>query len=596
MDRQRNAETTKRLDDKILQKALGVITQSYQGVPPEKLFNEAIHCFDALIDISLQTENIRDFAQRKHLDNKYIVDGANFVISKMHFNTGSNHYITLGLPSTASSEMIRERWKRLMLLYHPDRQPGAEEWVSERAKKVNEAYNTLKDEEKRNVYDRELSEPSPDISFSSHPKMRRRVSRRDSHILPLSPGWVKIRSYLPKALVGVYIIVAMVFIWFIYMQNRSPHLETALQQDESQSAKRIQPTLSSSGGQEAQSNDNQETLAVSPEPQSAEQHTGTGIETDTKEEAGADLKAGIGTGKEKVSSLRQAQPSHTQYGESSKDKTKVKDSPSQTDPQERISSKEEAKAGTQQKTPRADRIQPTIAPSGEQMAISDESAEELGRLRRAQPSRKQNGTSSKSIATKSPAKIKPSAVNTKPTTDESSDKMADAKIDILKVIESPLTDVPAMKSESPLAKDVIEKRRQTATAPAENKTEDVRKAVAGLQSDKYARPRPEHTITRQEVEAFMKGYIEAYKKSDIDLFMSFFSVSAIENNILTYQEIRKRYQAAFRNEIESYDINKMNIEIVPPDAHVSGLFVITQFITSENLWTRFRGNIRWKIT
>jgi hypothetical protein len=153
-----------------------------------------------------------------------------------------------------------------------------------------------------------------------------------------------------------------------------------------------------------------------------------------------------------------------------------------------------------------------------------------------------------------------------------------------------------MKSESLLAKDVIEKRLQTATVPAENKTEDVRRAVAGLQSDKYARPRPEHSITRQEVEIFMKKYIEAYKKSDIDLFMSFFSVSAIENNILTYQEIRKRYQAAFRNEIKSYDINKMNIEIVPPDAHVSGLFVITQFITSENLWTRFRGNIRWKIT
>jgi DnaJ-domain-containing protein 1 len=239
MDRQRNAETTKRLDDKILQKALGVITQSYQGIPPEKLFNEAIHCFDALIDISLQTENIRDFAQRKHLDNKYIVDGANFVISKMHFNTGNNHYITLGLPSTASAEMIRERWKRLMLLYHPDRQPGAEEWVSERAKKVNEAYNTLKDEEKRNVYDRELSEPSPDMNFSSHPKVRRQVSRRDSHILPLSPGWIKIRSYLPKALVGVYIIVALVFIWFIYMQNRSSHLETALLNDKTQSAERI---------------------------------------------------------------------------------------------------------------------------------------------------------------------------------------------------------------------------------------------------------------------------------------------------------------------------------------------------------------------
>jgi hypothetical protein len=159
-----------------------------------------------------------------------------------------------------------------------------------------------------------------------------------------------------------------------------------------------------------------------------------------------------------------------------------------------------------------------------------------------------------------------------------------------------LAGVPAMKPESLLAKDVLEKRRQTASVPAEDKTGDVRRAVAGLQSDKYALPRPAHSITIQEVETFMKKYRETYIKSDIDLFMSFFSASAIENNILTYQEIRKRYQAAFRNEIKSDDINKMNIEIVPPDAYVSGSFVITQYITSENLWTRFTGNIRWIIT
>jgi DnaJ-domain-containing protein 1 len=142
VDRFDNAKADQRIDEKLLQKALGVITQSYQGVPPEKLYFEAIHCFDALIDISLNTENIRSFAQKKSLDLKYLVDGANFVISKMQFNPEKNHYITLGLSRTASGDTIRERWKRLMLLYHPDRQEGSEEWVSERAKKVNEAYKT----------------------------------------------------------------------------------------------------------------------------------------------------------------------------------------------------------------------------------------------------------------------------------------------------------------------------------------------------------------------------------------------------------------------------------------------------------------------
>jgi len=39
-----------------------------------------------------------------------------------------NFYITLGLPRNASPEEIRQRWKNLMLLYHPDKQTGDEEW------------------------------------------------------------------------------------------------------------------------------------------------------------------------------------------------------------------------------------------------------------------------------------------------------------------------------------------------------------------------------------------------------------------------------------------------------------------------------------
>jgi len=74
------------------------------------------------MDISNNSDAIRTFSSRNNIDLKYLVDGANFVISKIHFNPENNYYTTLGLPRKASRVEIRERWKMFMLLYHPDRQ------------------------------------------------------------------------------------------------------------------------------------------------------------------------------------------------------------------------------------------------------------------------------------------------------------------------------------------------------------------------------------------------------------------------------------------------------------------------------------------
>lgn len=147
----------------------------------------------------------------------------------MHFNPENNYYITLGIPRNASQDKMRERWKRLMLLYHPDRQGGDEEWVSERAKKVNEAYSTLKDDSKKMAYDRKLMEQVLNTKSVPYPKVRTRTfshNRSDKHAM--NSRWSKTKKYLPRILVGLYIFAALIFIGFIYLQNRSSHLETEL--------------------------------------------------------------------------------------------------------------------------------------------------------------------------------------------------------------------------------------------------------------------------------------------------------------------------------------------------------------------------------
>src|SRR5678809_1207809 len=65
----------------------------------------------------------------------------------------ADFYSTLGVPRNSSDDEIKKAYRKLAMTYHPDRNNGSRE-AEEKFKEVTEAYDVLRDPNKRAAFDR----------------------------------------------------------------------------------------------------------------------------------------------------------------------------------------------------------------------------------------------------------------------------------------------------------------------------------------------------------------------------------------------------------------------------------------------------------
>ena len=67
---------------------------------------------------------------------------------------GRDFYAILEIPRDATQDQIRQAYKKAALKWHPDKNPDNVEEAQKKFQDISEAFQTLKDPEKRAIYDK----------------------------------------------------------------------------------------------------------------------------------------------------------------------------------------------------------------------------------------------------------------------------------------------------------------------------------------------------------------------------------------------------------------------------------------------------------
>lgn len=67
---------------------------------------------------------------------------------------GADYYAVLGVGKRATERQVKKAFRKLTKKYHPDRNTERPKWAKKKFLELTQAYEVLKDEKMRKIYDR----------------------------------------------------------------------------------------------------------------------------------------------------------------------------------------------------------------------------------------------------------------------------------------------------------------------------------------------------------------------------------------------------------------------------------------------------------
>ncbi len=149
-------------------------------------------------------------------------DAARFCIQQWCLVRGANPHRVLGVEPGAPPEQIKEHYRLLMRLFHPDRAAGRETWTDHYASRINEAWTALSRTPERAVPDAGQPYPhSVPVRDTLHPAEERAVERPGPLSSRHPPGRRLRRRWLPELAWGGLMLVVMMVLGGFYLDRFS---------------------------------------------------------------------------------------------------------------------------------------------------------------------------------------------------------------------------------------------------------------------------------------------------------------------------------------------------------------------------------------
>ncbi len=507
-----------------------------EGVTAEEIHGDAARCFDTMMEVLSDA-----------YDNETVVASVGVTLEELKatclsvldllIGSGSpDPFITLCLPEGASEDEIRRRWKRLLQIFHPDRNPGTGDY-EKKAKRINEAFDRV-DKDHRGL----PSPPMPDTSFPPPYRIRR------------TPIYVKAAVFVGVIAVTaglVYVLVLKDFFSSGSKFKRLPPAVTARRQ-----------VIETKGGAPAGKG------SAARREDVREERVDTGVQGPPPGEMKIGSLIDIAEVSEKrgePSPGEHRRPSMEGQGEETAEPAVPSRSPAEGGPKETSliasASGQEAREGAL-----AVEASSGTGPDALGTSITGTTGGEVqGEEETIRPPDSRT-TEKEPEAGETPM----AAVTTveqaagHPIGSEPPDKVTDAG-----------AGPPAHAGE-------------VAAAEVQGRT-----AVTGAGDAGGPPGHRENDLDYDEVRAFIDRYVRLYEDGDLDGFMTLFSSDATENGV-SISELEGKYRSIFHRAINRYELSNVTVKIMKGGvARIRGRYSIKRITPDDNRIYRFEGNITW---
>ena len=198
--------------------------------------DEALANLDVVVRLALgKPVDFQQAAHRGAAAAAELESAASFFIRQNLFRENATHYQVLGLTSDATADAVRDNFRLLMQLVHPDRQGDGSTWSQRFPALVNRANAVLKNPDSRAAYDRQLtdSRSAPDSAARApiFPLDQAVAVRARQRVRPpVLPEWLTagvggfLRDHPAPAIFGVLIAVSALAIILVLVTERESML------------------------------------------------------------------------------------------------------------------------------------------------------------------------------------------------------------------------------------------------------------------------------------------------------------------------------------------------------------------------------------